>query len=145
MIRRSHSAFTLVEIMIVVGIVAVLITLAMPNILRSRITANEGAALGNIRTINQGCHLYHIQQGSFPQDLNDLVEINPPYIDSALGSGSKQGYDFIYVNPDPDSFTLNANPATALFRQGRYFYIDQNGIIRAKIGGPAGPGDEAVG
>lgn len=139
-------AFTLVEIMIVLAIAMVLIMLATPNILRSRVVANEGAAVANMRAINNGCQLYHINKETYPASLSDMVEpeSNPPYIDSNLARGRKQSYEFIYTLVDAGHFTLNANPTTTGLLKGRYFYMDESGIIRFKVGNPAGPDDEIL-
>lgn len=136
--------FTLIEIMIVVAIVMVLIMLAVPNFLRSRITTNEGAALANIRTVNNACQIYHVNNQSYPNALSTLSGANPAYIDSALGSGNKQGYNFNYVLVDADHYTLNANPSTTGLLKGRYFYTDETGIIRANSSNQAGPNDAIV-
>lgn len=136
-----RRAFTLVEIMIVVAIIAGLVMLSTPNILRSRIIANEGVALANLKTISKACQLYHINRERYPADLSELAEDNPPYIDSILASGNKQGYDFIY-SLTSDGFTINVNPSGIL--KGRYFYTDQTDVVRANSDGPAGPGDEIV-
>lgn len=141
----SRVGFTLVEMMIVVAIIIILITLAVPNMLRSRIIANEGVAIGALRTINNACQLYHINKENYPASLSDLIEpaSNPPYIDDDLADGYKQGYDFIY-NRSEEGFSVNANP-TGIFLKGRYFYTDESGLIRAKTGSPAGPDDEIIG
>lgn len=141
-----RTGFTLIEIMIVVAIAMVLIMLATPNILRSRVVANEGAAVANMKSINNGCQIYHINKETYPASLSDMVEpeSNPPYIDSNLATGHKQGYEFIYTLVDADHFTLNANPTTTGLLKGRYFYTDESGIIRFKVGSPAGPDDEIV-
>lgn len=140
-------AFTLVEIMIVVGIIIVLIMLAVPNILRSRVNANEGAALGNLRAINNACQLYHLNKETYPDSLSELIEpaSNPPYIDSTLATGRKQSYEFIYNLVSTDHFTVNANPTATGLLKGRYFYMDESGVIRVNSTGPAGPNDEIVG
>jgi len=140
------KAFTLVEVMIVVAIVAALITIAVPNILRSRVIANEGAALGNLKAINNGCQLYHVNQETYPSSLSDMAEpnSNPPYIETALASGRKQSYEFNYTLVDTDHFTINANPVSSGMLKGRYFYMDESGIITASVSGPAGPGDDIV-
>ena len=140
------KAFTLVEVMIVVAIVAALITIAVPNILRSRVIANEGAALGNLKAINNGCQLYHVNEETYPAGLSDLAEpnSNPPYIETALSTGRKQGYQFNYTLVDTDHFTINANPISTGMLKGRYFYMDESGIITASVSGPAGPGDDIV-
>lgn len=137
--------FTLVEIMIVLSIVAILLTLAIPNLLRSRIVVNETAALANLKTISDASQLYYINQGNYPEGLLSLAESNIPYIDDTLASGEKQGYEFIYNLIDTQHFTINANPLPQALFKGRYFYTDETGIIRAKKDGPAGPEDEIVG
>ena len=144
--RLSLTGFTLVEIMIVLAIVIVLLTIAVPNFLRSRVIANETAALTNCRAINNACQLYNINQENYPNSLTDLTEpaSNPPYIDSTLAAGRKLGYEFIYQLVDSGHFTLNANPLSSGLLKGRYFYMDESGSIRAKKDGPAGPTDEIV-
>ena len=144
--KMSLTGFTLVEIMIVLAIVIALLTIAMPNFLRSRVIANETAALVNCRSINNACQLYHINQETYPNSLTGLVEptSNPPYIDSTLAAGRKQGYEFLYILVNSGHFTLNANPTTSGLLKGRYFYMDESGIIRGKSDGPAGPTDEIV-
>ncbi len=140
------TGFTLIEIMIVVAIVTILLVIAVPGLLRSRVIANETVALSNCRSINNACQLYHINQEAYPDRLRDLIEpkSNPPYIDSVLATGTKQGYQYIYTLVDPDHFTLNANPLSSGLLKGRYFYLDESGIVRAKSDAPAGPTDEIV-
>lgn len=142
-----RRAFTLVEIMVVVSALLILISLSLPNILRSRIIAYEGVALANIKTLSNACQLYHANQGSYPSSLDTLADIDPPYIDSSFGSSTnntKQRYQFVYTLVNADSFTINANPVSAGLLKGRYFYTDEGGIIRAKSDGPAGPNDQVV-
>jgi prepilin-type N-terminal cleavage/methylation domain-containing protein len=141
------KGFTLIEIMVVVAIVVILITIAVPNFLRSRVVANEAAAMASLRAINNGCQLYYINNEEYPGGLDNLVppDSDPPYIDSVLASGRKQGYEFIYDLPDADHFTVNANPLSSGLLKGRYFYIDESGVIRVNPDGPAGPDDQIVG
>jgi prepilin-type N-terminal cleavage/methylation domain-containing protein len=143
---KKGAGFTLVEIMIVVGIVAILISLAIPNILRSRVIANEGAALANLKAVNSACQLYHIDKDSYPSGLSDLVEpnSNPPYIDPTLAAGRKQGYEFIYNLGSQDHFTINANPLFSGLLKSRYFYTDESGVMRWRTDSEAGPDDEIV-
>lgn len=139
-------AFTLVEIMVVVGIVVTLITLTVPNILRSRMVTNEAAALANIKIIADACQIFSTSHTNYPVDLDDLVKpvSDPPYIDDVLATGSKQSYDFVY-NQSGDGFTLRANPSGIFATlNAKYFYTNETGIIRAKAGSTAGPDDTAV-
>jgi prepilin-type N-terminal cleavage/methylation domain-containing protein len=141
-----RRAFTLIEIMVVVGIIIILVVIAAPSILRSRIVANESAALANLRTLNNACQLYHINKEAYSNNLQDLAEpaSSPPYIDPELASGHKQGYEFNYSLIDADRFTVNANPTTSGLLRGRYFFMDETGMIRANPSQPAGAGDEIV-
>jgi prepilin-type N-terminal cleavage/methylation domain-containing protein len=139
------KAFTLIEIMVVVAIVVILITIAVPNILRSRVVANEGAAIANLKTLASACQSYHIDNQKYPANLLDFSTATPPYIDNVLGSGLKQGYQFNYNSADPDHFTVNANSANTGLLKGRYFYIDESAAIRVRNDAPAGPTDEIIG
>ena len=142
----KRTGFTLMEIMIVVAIVIILITIAVPGILRSRVVANEAAALANLRTLNDACQTYHMNEQHYPDDLLVLsTAANPPYIDNVLGSGKKQGYQFDYaLGVDPDHFTVNANPTHTGLLRGRYFYMNESGTIRVNANEPAGPEDEII-
>ncbi len=137
-------AFTLVEIMIVLLILSVLISLSIPNILRSRVTANEGVTMANLKALSTACQTYHMDQQTYPDSLQTLANVNPPYIDNVLGSGQKQGYEFIYARPNSDHFTVNANPLHTGLLKGRYFYIDESGEMRVNQNQPAGPDDPIV-
>lgn len=139
-----RRAFTLVEIMVVLLILSVLIAIAVPSILRSRVAANEGAAMGNLKTLNTACQSYHIDQQAYPASLQTLSDANPSYIDNILGSGQKQGYAFIYESTDSDHFTVHANPTHTGLLKGRYFYLDESGTIRTRSDGPAGPEDKII-
>jgi prepilin-type N-terminal cleavage/methylation domain-containing protein len=139
-----NKAFTLVEIMIVVSLVVILVLFAAPNVLRSRLIANEGTALANLKAINNACQLYHMNQDKYPDSLDVLGDSDPPYLDSTLASGQKQSYQFVYSLVSNDEFSVNANPTSTGLLKGRYFYMDESGIIRGKSDGPAGPDDEVV-
>lgn len=143
---NARGGFTLVEIMIVIAIVMTIMAIAGPSFLRSRVIANEGAALSNCRSINNACQLFHLNRDTYPSRLSDLIEpeSNPPYIDPGLASGTKQGYRFDFNLIDQDHFTLNAEPTSTGLLKGRYFYMDESGVIHAKSGSSAGPSDEIV-
>lgn len=137
--------FTLLEMIIVVAIVALLGTIVLPGFIRSRTRAIESSALSNLKTLSGACRLYQISENIYPEDLAALSNSTPPYIDSQLGAGQKQRYEFVYARVDSDSFTLNANPMDTGLWQGRFFYTDESGIIRVKNGEAAGADDEIVG
>ncbi len=143
-VKKKNSmrrGFTLVEIMIVVLILGILTTLAIPNVLRARITAREAVALSNIKKISEAAQMYYNQQSSFPASLTNLSEAVPSYIDSNLASGTKDNYNFVYTQVN-EGFTLQANVEAG--GVGRYFYTDETIVIRQHVNAPAGPGDPIV-
>lgn len=127
--------FTLIEIMIVIAIISTLVVLAIPSMLRSRMNANELSAISSLKTMNNGCQAFYANTipHTYPSQLTDLISpnSNPPYIDSVLASGRKQGYDFTYQFVDSENFTINADPITFGRTGGRHFFIDETGVIRA--------------
>lgn len=153
---KNGSGFTLIELMIVVGIIATLAAIAIPNLLRSRQTANEGAAVGTMRTISAAEASFQtmnqITDGSGMGQYGTLVELaNPPrggiaFIDEVLGApgGIKSGYTFV-VTPgigNPPSYvctgiSTSANPM-------KNYFVDDTAVIRFKIGVPAVAGDPPI-
>lgn len=128
--RRSLMGFTLVEIMIVVAIIALLAAIAIPNLLRARLSANEAAAQTGMRTIHTAAQSYRAVGRAFPQSLGTLSSAIPPYIDSVLGAGLKQGYSFAIGSAATDSFTATARPQAFGNTGERSFYVDESGVIR---------------
>lgn len=145
----GKKAFTLVEIMVVVSIIALLAGLSISMMLRNRVNANEVVAITSCKTIESACQSYYanVLPHRYPDSLQTLGTSGPSgpsYIDSALASGSKAGYLYVYQLTTQVSFTLNANPQVPGRTGDRYFYCDETGRITASKTGPAGPGDPGV-
>ena len=140
------KAFTLIEIMVVVAILGVIASIAIPMMFRNQMNANEITAITSCRTIVSACHSFYSvsMPRSYPEDLETLGNTIPPHIDFVLASGAKSGYDFTYNNTSQVSFTLNADPQFPGRTGNRYFYADESGRITAREGGPAGLGDPSI-
>ena len=132
----SRRGFTLVEIMIVVAIIVVLVAMTIPGILRSRMNANEATAITSLKTIAWGAITYRTANSAYPANLSQMGSTNPPYIDSVLSSGSKQGYGFT-LSGDTGSFNATAVPTTINITGTRTFFTDTSGVIRSASNGTA--------
>lgn len=64
--RRAHQGFTLVEILIVVGIISILILLALPGLQKSRASAYEASAVKGLQTMRSTFELYYRDRGFYP-------------------------------------------------------------------------------
>jgi prepilin-type N-terminal cleavage/methylation domain-containing protein len=136
--RHSKRGFTLVEIMIVVAIIILLAAIAIPNLLRARLNANEAAAIAALRTLSSAFESYRAAQTSptYPANLGVLT-VTPAYIDSTLGGGTKQGYSFVPSGISANEYTVTASPTTPNVTGVRTFLVTEDGVIEASSGGAA--------
>lgn len=130
---RRKKGFTLVEIMIVVAIIVLLAAIAIPNLLRARLSANEATAIAAMRTLSTAAESFRAAQSppAYPAVLGCLSAATPPYIDAVLGAGNKSGYIFNYTQGGSGTtYGVVASPQTANVTGVRSFFVDQSGVVR---------------
>lgn len=128
--------------------VLIIAAIAIPNLLRARMAANEASAVGSLRAINTSCVAYATEYKSFPPSLANLGPGRlagagaAGLIDGALASGVKSGYQFTYeqgVIQDGaiTSYQVHADPVTPGTTGSRHFFTDETQAIRAQTLSPA--------
>jgi len=147
---RADRGFSLIELLIVIAIILVIAAIALPNFMRARMTANETAAVTNIRTIitAQVAYISTYSNGYAPNlmalDGAGLATCNNAgYIDDVLATGQKTGYLYamnpgIPVTTVPPgcaaagvvNFMVTATPIAVGTTGQRSFCSLENGLIR---------------
>jgi type IV pilus assembly protein PilA len=160
--KHSKKGFSLIELLIVVAIILIIAAIAIPNLLRSRIAANEASAVGSLRTINTAEITYNTTYGPLvgfaALSAMGPATGSPPVatsaaaglLDANLASGTKSGYSFTVGLSGANNamYESAAAPLVVGSTGQRYFCSDASGVIQfnpsATTGGTCATGNTPI-
>lgn len=128
--KAEVKGFTLVEILIVIAIVSILVTIAIPHLVRAKMNAQEVAAQATLKAIAAACENYSAaNSGIYPTVMADLIGVTPPYLSKDYTAASYQGYDYDCVPLEESGYTCTAIPTTCGQTGPRDFVITTGSIL----------------
>jgi len=135
--KTRRRGFSLIELLIVIAIILVIVTIAVPQYNKQMMSAHETAAIQAIQTIHAVETQYYSQFGRYAVSL---AELGPPasgaagpaaadLISKDLTEGKKSGYVFT-VSATPTGYAVSAVPEAFNSSGRRTFYSDQTLVVR---------------
>ncbi len=159
---KNDRGFSLIELLIVVSVILIIAAIAIPNLIRSKVAANQASAIESLRVISTAEASYATTYGT--GFSTTLVALGPPpsgqgvtstaagLLDETLAGGTKSGYSFTYApslynaaTNTWNGYSVNADPSTLGQTGGVFYFTDQSFVIRANTTVEAGATDSAVG
>jgi prepilin-type N-terminal cleavage/methylation domain-containing protein len=149
---QRQKGFSLIELLIVVAIILIIAAIAIPNLLRAKISADESSAVASVRQLSTAQITYatSYQDVGFAANLAALgpgsdcsggpTSTNACIIDTVLASGSKSGYSFLSIGSGggagvPNGQVVSSSaPLTFNVTGVRNFCMVTDGVLRINSG-----------
>jgi prepilin-type N-terminal cleavage/methylation domain-containing protein len=132
--HKRQRGFSLIELLIVVAIIGIVSSIAVPHFLNSRQAAHNASAFSSLRRIHTAEISYRMRNPQY----GDLAALSAANVldDPLLGSGTRSNYTFVInaTTLSADFYEVTASPSVAPWR---YYYLDVSGVIRSARGSAA--------
>jgi type IV pilus assembly protein PilA len=154
----KQRGFSLIELLIVVAIILIIAAIAIPNLMRARIAANESAAVGSLRVLNTAAATYSTAypKVGYAATLADMAgncvgviptSTNACILDNGLATANvapgKDGYLFAYAGTS-GTYAASADPNSPGSSGIKHYYTNQDGVIRFNSNAAAAATDPGI-
>jgi type IV pilus assembly protein PilA len=159
--KEKEKGFSLIELLIVVAIILIIAAIAIPNLLRAKIAANESSGVGSMRTLNTAAVNYYTAWNvQYPTSMAVMggtpggtavctaaLLIDPVLAGATTAAAAKSGYYFTYTGATVtaaingctgwQTYTIVGVPSN-IGQTGQHgYFTDQSGVIRFSTNGSA--------
>jgi len=131
----KKNGFTWIDVLIALMIVAIMAAVAIPNLIRTRMNSNELTVPGNLRAVVAAEVAFQAAHGWYTSSFDELTQAKPAFLEGDWFNPRK-GYKFS-LSGTGDSFKVTAEPANLVRSGQRYFFVDESGVVRFSVSGPA--------
>jgi type IV pilus assembly protein PilA len=153
--RRKEQGFSLIELLIVVAIILIIAAIAIPNLIRARIAANDSSAASSVRSIGTAQIAYN---STYNAGYGTLAQLGTPalpcvasaasacLLDDVVTAGTKSGYTITAVPAGAGNTTFvgAAVPVSVGVTGQRSFCADETGVIRYDVSGGGAPANDVA-
>ncbi len=143
--RNRQKGFTLLELLIVVAIIMILATFAVPYAVKQRIQANQASAVNDLRVLRDAMEAYRADHNRYPTsfDRNTMgAYLSNPNM--AVSPFTRRGYIFNISTAGRDTWHATAEPASPRSGGTRYYFVDESNLLRWNDGAAATATSEPI-
>jgi type IV pilus assembly protein PilA len=165
--RNKQKGFSLIELLIVVAIILIIAAIAIPNLIRSKMAANEASAVATLRTLNTAEVVYsstYNVANTFAANLASLGDggvagqctagfapnsaaaclIDVAIENATVAANAKSGYILTYPAPGANGYAINNDASQQGTTGTRHFFTNQTLVITQNSSAAATYGDSPI-
>jgi len=127
--KNKNKAFTMIECLMITLVIAILVLISAPNMLRARMMANDSSAKATLRTLAEAAKMYKLNTGGqYPTNVALLLNSSNGYIKENYCGTTENGFTFS-CSFSSNTFTFRADPVNAGVSGTTTYTITTGGVL----------------